>query len=45
MTTSDVMTQNRSARQVLAWSRITVEPALRAAIDTLGRPDRIMEIE
>jgi geranylgeranyl diphosphate synthase type I len=35
MTISDAMTQNRSAREVLAWSRTTVEPALRAAIDTL----------
>jgi geranylgeranyl diphosphate synthase type I len=35
MTTSDVMTGGRSARKVLAWSRTTVEPALRAAVDTL----------
>jgi geranylgeranyl diphosphate synthase, type I len=35
MTTSDVMTEPRSAREVLAWSRTTVEPALRAAVDTL----------
>jgi geranylgeranyl diphosphate synthase type I len=35
MITSNVMTQSRSAREVLAWSRTTVEPALRAAVDTL----------
>ena len=35
MTTIDVKTAGRSAREVLAASRITVEPALRAAVDTL----------
>ncbi len=35
MTTSDVMTEGRSADEVLAWSRTAVEPALRAAVDTL----------
>ena len=36
MTTIDVKTESRSVHEVLAWSRITVEPALRAAIDTLS---------
>ena len=35
MTTIDVQTGGRSAREILAWSRATVEPALRAAVDTL----------
>ncbi|MGH3785772.1 MAG: polyprenyl synthetase family protein [Pseudonocardiaceae bacterium] len=35
MTSSDVMAEGRSAGEVLAWSRIAVEPALRAAVDTL----------
>jgi geranylgeranyl diphosphate synthase, type I len=35
MTTIDVKAQHRSAREVLAASRVTVEPALRAAINTL----------
>ncbi|MEO7196576.1 MAG: family 2 encapsulin nanocompartment cargo protein polyprenyl transferase [Pseudonocardiaceae bacterium] len=35
MATVDVKTEGRSAREVLAWSRTTVEPALRAAVDTL----------
>jgi geranylgeranyl diphosphate synthase, type I len=35
MTTIGVKTEGRSAREVLAWSRATVEPALRAAVDTL----------
>ncbi len=35
MTTIDVKTEGGSAREVLAWSRTTVEPALRAAVDTL----------
>lgn len=35
VTTSDVMTEGRSAGEVLAWSRTAVEPALRAAVDTL----------
>jgi geranylgeranyl diphosphate synthase type I len=35
MTTVDVKTTGRPAREVLAASRITVEPALRAAVDTL----------
>jgi geranylgeranyl diphosphate synthase type I len=35
MSTLDVTTEDRSAREVLAWSRTIVEPALRAAVDTL----------
>ncbi len=35
MTTMGVTAVGRSAREVLAWSRATVEPALRAAVDTL----------
>ncbi len=35
MTTIDVMTESPSAREVLAWSRMTVEPALRTAVNTL----------
>jgi geranylgeranyl diphosphate synthase, type I len=35
VTTIDVMAVARSAREVLAWSRGVVEPALRTAIDTL----------
>lgn len=35
MTTTDVMAVARSAREVLAWSRGLVEPALRTAVDTL----------
>ncbi|MGH3868812.1 MAG: family 2 encapsulin nanocompartment cargo protein polyprenyl transferase [Pseudonocardiaceae bacterium] len=35
MTAIDVTIEGRSALEVLAWSRITVEPALRAAVDTL----------
>ncbi|MGH4010873.1 MAG: family 2 encapsulin nanocompartment cargo protein polyprenyl transferase [Pseudonocardiaceae bacterium] len=35
VTTSDVTTEGRSAGEVLAWSRTAVEPALRAAVDTL----------
>jgi geranylgeranyl diphosphate synthase type I len=35
MTTIDMKTQWRSAREVLASSRIIIEPALRAAVDTL----------
>ncbi|HEX2263152.1 MAG TPA: family 2 encapsulin nanocompartment cargo protein polyprenyl transferase [Pseudonocardiaceae bacterium] len=35
MTTIDVKTAARPAHEVLAASRITVEPALRAAVDTL----------
>jgi geranylgeranyl diphosphate synthase, type I len=35
MTTIGVRTEGRSAREVLAWSRATFEPALRAAVDTL----------
>ncbi|MGH3771927.1 MAG: family 2 encapsulin nanocompartment cargo protein polyprenyl transferase [Pseudonocardiaceae bacterium] len=35
MTTIDVKAEGRSAREVLAWSRTIVEPALRAAVDTL----------
>jgi geranylgeranyl diphosphate synthase, type I len=42
MTTIDAKTQGRSAREVLAWSRVTVEPALRAAVTTL--PSAMMRI-
>jgi geranylgeranyl diphosphate synthase, type I len=35
VTTVDVMTVERSTGEVLAWSRSLVEPALRAAVDTL----------
>lgn len=35
MTTIDVLTEGRSAREVLAWGRALVEPALRSAVDTL----------
>ncbi|HET9118620.1 MAG TPA: polyprenyl synthetase family protein, partial [Pseudonocardiaceae bacterium] len=35
MTTVDVRSQGRSAREVLEWSRGLVEPALRSAVDTL----------
>jgi geranylgeranyl diphosphate synthase type I len=35
VTTLDVMTAGRSAREVLAWSRDLVDPALRSAVDTL----------
>ncbi len=35
MTTIDVRTEARSAREVLAWSRNMVEPALRVAVGTL----------
>ena len=35
MTTTDRMAVARSAREVLAWSRALVEPALRTAVDTL----------
>jgi len=35
MTTIDVKTEPRSTREILAWSRTTVEPALRAAVNTL----------
>lgn len=35
MTTVDARPQGRSAREVLAWSRGLVEPALRSAVDTL----------
>ncbi len=35
MATVAVMTEARSAREVLAWSRNTVDPALRAAVDML----------
>ncbi|MGH3870599.1 MAG: family 2 encapsulin nanocompartment cargo protein polyprenyl transferase [Pseudonocardiaceae bacterium] len=35
MTTSGVRIEERPAHEVLAWSRATVEPALRAAVDTL----------
>ena len=31
----EVMTNGRPVREVLAWSRSTVDPALRAAVDTL----------
>jgi geranylgeranyl diphosphate synthase, type I len=35
MTTVDVKTEVKSAREALAWSRTTVGPALRAAVGTL----------
>ncbi|MGB8201798.1 MAG: family 2 encapsulin nanocompartment cargo protein polyprenyl transferase [Pseudonocardiaceae bacterium] len=35
LTTIDVTIEGRSALEVLAWGRITVEPALRAAVDRL----------
>ena len=35
MTTTDLTAVARSAREVLAWSRGLVEPALRTAVDTL----------
>lgn len=35
MTTSDVMTGERPVREVLAWSRSLVDPAVRTAVDTL----------
>jgi geranylgeranyl diphosphate synthase, type I len=35
MSTTEVTELGRSAREVLSWSRNTVEPALRAAVDTL----------
>jgi geranylgeranyl diphosphate synthase type I len=35
VTTTDVTALGRSAREVLAWSRGLVEPALRTAVDTL----------
>ena len=36
MTTLDVMAEERPVHDVLAWSRTTVEPALRAAVTTLS---------
>lgn len=35
MTTLGLRTGDRSAHEMLAWARATVEPALRAAVDTL----------
>jgi geranylgeranyl diphosphate synthase type I len=35
MTTREVATEHRQPREVLAWSRGLVEPAMRAAVDTL----------
>ncbi|MGH3693032.1 MAG: family 2 encapsulin nanocompartment cargo protein polyprenyl transferase [Pseudonocardiaceae bacterium] len=35
MTTTDVMTDDRSAHEVLEWSRSLVEPAVRTAVHTL----------
>jgi geranylgeranyl diphosphate synthase type I len=35
MTTHKTMREHRSARDVLAWSRSVVDPALRTAVDTL----------
>jgi geranylgeranyl diphosphate synthase type I len=40
VTTIDAKTEGRSAPEVLAWSRTTVEPALRAAVDTLPSSTR-----
>ncbi len=46
MTGSDVMppvlATGRTARQVLAWSRVTVDPALRAAVDGLPTAMRLV---
>ncbi|MGH3829904.1 MAG: family 2 encapsulin nanocompartment cargo protein polyprenyl transferase [Pseudonocardiaceae bacterium] len=42
MPTIDVKTEGRSAREVLTWSRTTVEPALRAAVDTLPASMRLI---
>jgi geranylgeranyl diphosphate synthase, type I len=36
VTIIDVMTEERPIHDVLAWSRITVEPALRAAVNTMS---------
>ncbi|MBV9844503.1 MAG: polyprenyl synthetase family protein [Kutzneria sp.] len=36
MVTIDVMTNTRPVREVLAWSRSVIEPAMRAAVDTLS---------
>jgi geranylgeranyl diphosphate synthase, type I len=36
MTTLDIKTEPRSTHEMLAWSRTTVEPALRAAVNTLS---------
>jgi geranylgeranyl diphosphate synthase, type I len=35
VTTIDVMAEDRSAHEVLAWSRSLAEAALRTAVDTL----------
>jgi geranylgeranyl diphosphate synthase type I len=35
VTITDMMTVSRSAREMLAWSRCLVEPAVRTAVDTL----------
>ena len=35
MATIEEMTRGRSAREVLTWSRNMIDPALRAAVDTL----------
>ncbi len=40
MATIEVMTKARSAPEVLAWSRNTLDPALRAAVDSLPAPMR-----
>jgi geranylgeranyl diphosphate synthase type I len=42
MTTTDDTTTGRSAAASLSWSRETVEPALRAAVDTLPGPTRLI---
>ncbi|MGH3869653.1 MAG: polyprenyl synthetase family protein [Pseudonocardiaceae bacterium] len=36
MTTLDVMAEERPVSEMLAWSRMTVDPALRAAVNTLS---------
>ncbi|MDN3357343.1 family 2 encapsulin nanocompartment cargo protein polyprenyl transferase [Actinomadura sp. DC4] len=42
MTTTDESRAARTAAKVLAWSRSTVEPALRAAVDTLPSSMRLV---
>lgn len=42
MTTHEVMTDARQPREVLAWSRALVDPAMRAAIDSLSGMMRLV---
>jgi geranylgeranyl diphosphate synthase, type I len=42
MTTTDESSRARSAGEVLSWSRSLVDPALRAAVDTLPRSMRLI---